>query len=160
MKKEVKPLYRKDNTRTRNVHHQFGGDAKNDRNTKIGTRKTMKKDVHRGLDYTPLFKFLLSKVGKNWDDVYSEAIKRVNKEEPIFYMVYKENEHRVRPTHTKRSYMKYGENSYFSMLFVDDDNILRVLDPNFNNEDLKPTCGCCTHTFNGKPFINKYPTYQ
>ena len=40
-----------------------------------------------GYDYTPLFKFLLSRAGKNWDDVYSEAISRLDQEEPIWWMV-------------------------------------------------------------------------
>ena len=34
MLKEKEPLYRKVNTRARGVHHDFGGDYKNDRNTK------------------------------------------------------------------------------------------------------------------------------
>ena len=41
----------------------------------------------RGLDYTPLFKFLLKKVGSNWDDVYSEAVSRLDRPDPIFWLV-------------------------------------------------------------------------
>ncbi len=39
--------------------------------TKINkvVKEKMKRGVERGLDYTPLFKFLLSKVGSDWDSV-------------------------------------------------------------------------------------------
>ena len=82
-----KPLYRKVNTRAYGVHHWKGGDAKHDRNTKTGTQRSMKKGVQRGRDYTPLFKFLLSKIGKDWDKVYSEACARLDTPEPISWMV-------------------------------------------------------------------------
>ena len=51
MKRTIKqkPLYRKVNTRTRNVSHNKGSDAKRDRNTKKGISKSLKKDVQRGL---------------------------------------------------------------------------------------------------------------
>ena len=34
MKRDKEPLYRKVNTKARHCHHQFGSDAKYDRNTK------------------------------------------------------------------------------------------------------------------------------
>ena len=40
-----------------------------------------------GLDYTPLFRFLLSKVGQDWDAVHSEAVARLDRQEPIYWMV-------------------------------------------------------------------------
>ncbi len=40
-----------------------------------------------GLDHTPLYKFLLSKVGQDWDDIYSEAVAWLDKDEPIFRLV-------------------------------------------------------------------------
>src|SRR5687767_1318054 len=75
MSYERKPLYRKVNTRARGVHHGFGGDFRHERNTKRfkeadATRGSMHASGNRGLDYTPLFRFLLSSVGRNWDDVY------------------------------------------------------------------------------------------
>ena len=60
MKKRIKPLYRKVNTTAHNVYHRYGSDAKNDRNRKSGISRGMKRKEKRGLDYTPLFKFLLS----------------------------------------------------------------------------------------------------
>ncbi|MGB4774294.1 MAG: hypothetical protein WBP45_03920 [Daejeonella sp.] len=61
----------------------------------------------RGLDYTPLFRFLLSKVGANWNNVFSEAKARLYKPDPIFWMVaIHEND--------KKDYFSSGESSYFS----------------------------------------------
>jgi hypothetical protein len=149
MKRDIEPLYRKVNTKARGVFHEFGSDAKYDRHTKKGMKKNMKKDVHRGLDYTPLFRFLLSKVGSNWDDVLPIAQSRLDHDEPIYWMV------AVRESDKKR-YFLAGESSYYSGLFVDENNILQLVDPNLHNEDLSPSCSCCTHTFNGKPFVKKY----
>lgn len=149
MKRDIKPLYRKVNTKARGVHHQFGSDAKYDRHTKKGTKKGMKKDVHRGLDYTPLFRFLLSKVGSNWDDVLPVVQSRLDQDTPIYWMV------AIRES-DKNDYFLAGESTFFSGLFVDENNILQLVDPNLHNEDLTPSCPCCTHTFNGKPLIKKY----
>lgn len=66
MDKEKSKLYRKVNTKARGVHHDFGGDFKYIRNKKKETlqqiRGTMFGKKERGLDYTPLFRFLLSKL--------------------------------------------------------------------------------------------------
>jgi len=35
---------------------------------------------------------------------------------------------------------------------VDDEGILRVVDPDLRAEDLTPYCDCCTHTLNGVRF--------
>jgi hypothetical protein len=152
--KQKEPLYRKQNTKARGVHHNFGGDAKNDRSTKKGMSHSLKKGVERGLDYTPLYRFLLSKVGKDWDEVYSEAISRLDKSEPIYHLVAEDDS-------KKRDYVCCGESSYYSGLFVDSNNILQLVNPEFKNEDLHPNCKCCTHTFNGKPFVKSYnPSYS
>jgi hypothetical protein len=150
MNKRVKPLYRKVNTKARNCYHLFGSDAKHDRNTKGGLKKSMSKGVERGLDYTPLYMFLLSKVGKNWDEVYSEAVSRLKFSDPIFYIVKSKD---------SKPYVLCGESSYYSTLYVDEDNILRKVDPNMTNEKITPSCPCCTHTFNGKPLILPYSTH-
>lgn len=149
MNKEIKPLYRKVNSRTINNHHNTGPDSKNDRNTKNGTKKSMKKDVQRGLDYTPLFMFLLSKIGKDWDSIHSEAIKRLDKEEPIFWLVAKNEEE-------KKDIVRCGESTYYSGLYIDENNKLQKVDPSVKNEDFVPSCGCCTKTFNGKVLVKKH----
>ena len=141
MNKEIKPLYRKEADK-RNNHHFKGGDAKYDRNTKKGVSKSMKKNVQRGLDYTPLYKFLLSKVGEDWDLVHSEALSRLDKEEPIYHIVARNDIEMI-------DYTICGESSYYSKLFVDADNKLQKVNPELKNEDLYPHCWCCTYTFNG-----------
>ncbi|MEJ1353724.1 MAG: hypothetical protein RPU52_14495 [Candidatus Sedimenticola sp. (ex Thyasira tokunagai)] len=141
------PLYRKVNTRARGVHHNFGGDYRNSRNkeTPIG----MRQGVKRGLDYTPLFKFLLSKVGCNWNDIHSEAVSRLDEQEPIYWIVAKNKE-------SANDYVRVGESSYFSGLYVNENNILQIVAPEITEDTLEPLCSCCTHTFNGVQFTKKY----
>ena len=110
----------------------------------------MKSLRKHGLDYTPLFRFLLSRVGDDWSEVHSEAVARLDDPEPIFWMV-------ARPGAERRPYVVTGENAFFSGLFVDEENRLRLVDPDLGNEDLTPSCPCCTHTFNGKPLLRRHP---
>lgn len=149
MNKEIKPLYRKVNSKAIHNNHHTGSDAKHDRNTKNGTMKSMKKNVQRGLDYTPLFMFLLSKVGKDWDSIHSETVKRLDKEEPIFWIVAINDEE-------KKDIVRCDESSYYSGLYIDENNKLQKVDPNVKNEDFVPSCNCCTKTFNGKVLIKKH----
>ena len=139
-----KPLYRKVNTRAYGVHHWKGGDAKHDRNTKTGTNRSMKKGVQRGRDYTPLFKFLLSKVGQDWDAVYSEACARLDDTEPIFWMVHlgDDSEH-------IHDYVRIGDHSCYSQLIVDEDNKLQKYNPDYQGETII-TDADWTWTFNGR----------
>lgn len=152
------PLFRKVNTRTHGVGHFFGGDYRHERNTKKEVnseqnRGTMHGREQRGLDYTPLFRFLLSRVGRQWNEVYSEAIARIDKKEPIFWMVAIHEKDRV-------NYFSSGESSYFSGLYVDEQGLLQIVNPNLNNESAYPHCPCCTHTFNGLVFTKKFLSYQ
>ncbi|MEN5058847.1 hypothetical protein [Sphingobacterium kitahiroshimense] len=82
MNKVKSKLFRKVNTKTFNVHHKFGGDYKDTRNSKkeifeqaVGKMSAKKE---RGLDYTPLYRFLISKVGSDWNDIFSEAKSRLD----------------------------------------------------------------------------------
>lgn len=149
MNKEKSPLFRKVNTKTHNVHHNSGGDFKHTRNNKKEsleqTKGKMSGGKERGLDYTPLYRFLLSKVGCDWDEVYSEAKSRLDEQKPIFHMVALQND-------DKEDFIRTGESSYFSGLYVDDDGILQISNPDLQAKDMKPYCTCCTHTFNGKLF--------
>lgn len=149
MNKDKSQLFRKVNTKAYNVRHNFGGDFRNTRNNKKETLEQTKGKMfgkkERGLDYTPLYRFLLSKVGSDWNEVFSEAKSRLDKEEPIYAIVaLKEDE--------KEDFIRTGESSYFSGLYVDDNNILQLSNPNLKARDMKPFCTCCTHTFNGKLF--------
>jgi len=149
MDREKPKLYRKVNTKAKGVQHLFGGDFKDTRNSKGESvqqvKGTMFGTKQRGLDYTPLFKFLLSKVGSKWDEVFSEAKSRLDREEPIFWIVALHEDE-------KKDYVRVGESTYFSGLFVDDDGILQLVNPNLKAVDMTPSCNCCTHTFNGKVF--------
>jgi hypothetical protein len=148
MIKDKKPLYRKV-ADARYSHHNKGSEAKYDRNTKEGVSKNLKKDVRRGLDYTPLYKFLLSKVGQDFDIVYSEVVGRVDNKDAI-YNIIRKNEFE------KGEYVTCGESSYFSKLYIDDNNLLQKINPDLKNEDFTPSCPCCTHTFNGVVLVKKF----
>jgi hypothetical protein len=148
------PLYRRVNTRARNVHHGHGGDYRHQRNTKRErdsdeTRGSMRQYQRRGLDYTPLFQYLLSKIGKDWGDVLSEAAARLDSTEPIFWMV-------ARQRHERQDYVRLGESTYYSGLYVDADNRLQAVNPELGPHNMEPFCSCCTHTFNGVRFTRRY----
>ena len=148
MKKE--PLFRKVNTTARGVHHLFGGDYKKERHLRKNasfdiTHQSMHGKVQRGLDYTPLFRFLFSKIGKPWDQIHSEAVSRLDREEPIFWLV-------AMHEHERQEYVRVGEASYYSGMFVDENGLLQLVNPNLVLEQMIPQCTCCTHTLNGKPF--------
>ncbi|WP_083251746.1 MULTISPECIES: hypothetical protein [Pseudomonas] len=142
-----KPLYRKVNTKAHGVHHLHGGDFKDTRNRESGVG--MRKGIQRGLDYTPLFKFLLAKVGFPWSGIYSEVVSRLDKKEPIYWLVAMEFE-------LANEVVRVGESSYYSGLYVDEEGVLRVVNPDVDEAVLEPLCKCCTHTFNGVPFTRKY----
>ncbi|WAL67814.1 hypothetical protein ORV05_08600 [Amycolatopsis cynarae] len=147
------PLYRRVNTRARFVHHNHGGDYRHQRNTKRERdsdlpRGSMGGRKRRGLDYTPLFRFLLGKIGEDWDEVRDEAAARLDSPDPIYWLV-------ARQSQERRDYVRIGEASYYSGLYIDDDNRLQVVNPELGADDLEPACPCCTHTFNGVRFTRK-----
>jgi len=146
-------LYRRVNTKTFNVHHMFGSDYSLQRAKVSVDFETQHSTMHgrkqRGLDYTPLFNFLLSNVGKDWDSIYKEAKLRLDKEDPIFWIV-------ARSEVEKRDIVRVGESTYYSGLYIDDNKVLQKVNASIKNEDLQPLCPCCTYTFNGKRFQNKF----
>lgn len=158
MRGDKKPLYRKVNTTAHGVHHRGGvggatkardlrGKKRNAPNTD-GFRKMRKGALH-GLDYTPLYRFLLSKVGEPWADVHQEAVARLDQEAPLYQLVAVNEADR-------RDVVRTGESSYFSGLFVSDAGLLEIVAPALGPEQLFPWCHCCTHTFNGQPFGNAF----
>ncbi len=147
MNRNKKPLYRKVNTKARGVHHRFGGDYSDIRRKESAVG--MQQGVQRGLDYTPLFRFLLSCVGEKWNDVFSEAASRLDKPEPIFWLVTMGREE-------AKDFVLVGESSYYSGLYVDDSELLQIVNPSINETTLEPSCSCCTHTFNGVVFTKKH----
>jgi hypothetical protein len=147
---EIKPLYRTINTRTHHVRHNSGQDSKHDRNTKNGMGKSMKRDTNRGLDFTPLYIFLISKIGKNYDDVYSEALSRIPKsEKEVIDHLFEDGQDKHFP------YVRCGEHSYFSRLTVDKNGLIQKFYPDLTINDIYPSCDCHTHTFDGKVITNK-----
>lgn len=143
MNRDKKPLWRKENKLALHYRGNTGGEFRHSRHTKGDKKSGMGGKKQRGVDYTPLFKFLLSKVGQNWDSVYSEAISRLDKKEPINWMVYTNLNAQMKDS------FRAGDSQY-SCLFVDDNGILQLVNPNLSINDFKPSCTCCTHTFNGK----------
>ncbi len=145
------PLYRKVNTTAHGVHHGSGPDYRSRRakaqESPLAARMVAGK--RRGLDYTPLFRFLLSRVGQPWGPTLKEAQARLDQEAPIFWMV-------ARFPSEEQPYVRMGESSFYSGLYVDDGGLLQRVDPALNESSLEPTCRCCTHTFNGKRFTRAY----
>jgi hypothetical protein len=107
--------------------------------------------TRHGRDYTPLFRFLLSRVGHPWAEVHSEAVDRLDDPEPIFWMV-------ALTEADREPYFRCGESTYFSGLYVDPNGDLALVDPNLDAEQMVPFCACCTHTLNGVRFGQPYPT--
>jgi hypothetical protein len=127
-----------------------GSDFRHSRNTKKfknfeGDRMPMKKGKY-GYDYTPLVRFLLSKAGKDWDVVFSEVKERLDKTEPIFWLVKFSNDIDIQPI------VYVGEGKYYHTLIVDD-NILTVYNKTATLED--GLCSCHTHTLDGKVIKSK-----
>lgn len=148
------PLFRKENTTAHRPNRRSGGDYRDDRHSKQGAsdesmRTPMHSKARRGRDYTPLFRFLLAKVGNRWAEIYSEAVSRLDCTEPIFWLVATNDAER-------RDYIRTGESSYFSGLYVDESGLLQVVNPNLGPASLAPTCKCCTHTFNGVRFTRSF----
>lgn len=151
------PLFRKVNTTAHGVRHRFGGEFSSERNSlcarkQQGVRLSMHSKVRRGLDYTPLFKFLLSKVGVHWNEVYAEAVSRLDRPDPIFWLV-------ALHCADEQDVVRIGEASYFSGLRVDDDGFLQFVNASLGPESLAPQCKCCTHTFNGVRFTQVFSAF-
>lgn len=153
MNRPKEKLYRKDNKKALNYHGRKGGSFCYSRNSKAmqnfdSTHLSMS---HKplGMDYTPLYKFLLANVGKNWDDVFSEAKSRLDTSEPIFYLVHL-TPRQYRFKEGIQIISQLGESTYYSTLTVNDDGILVKIDE--DAEPPAPRCNCCTHTFNGVPY--------
>jgi hypothetical protein len=143
---EKKLLYRKENTRTHGVRRK-GGDWRWERHSKATVsddRKAvgMGRNLRNRHDYTPLARFLLSRVGQDWTATHSEAVSRLDREEPIWWFV-------ARNELERQPYVRCGDDSYFSGLYIDDENILRRVAPDLTADHFPlDTFGC--RTFNGE----------
>lgn len=149
--KKSEPLYRKEKKTGLSTHYYVitGGDYRHTRNSK----KQKQFDGHKqpmnsgkwGVDYTPLYRYLLSKVGQIWDEVYSEVCKRlpVEHRQAINYMV-------VTDTNEPEPYFRYGENSYFSTLTIKDGILVKVDGEKSFIPPSRIKSVCNTYSFNGK----------
>jgi len=157
MNRKKEPLYRKENKVSLSIKYYVrkGGEFRHQRNTKQFLNDDRSHaPMHSGnygYDYTPLFKFLLSKVGKDWNDVFSEAKSRLNKEEPIFWLVATYPE-------AKKEIVRCDESSYYSGLYVDDDGLLQKVNPDANIENMK-AAWFETFSFNGEVVNVPYKEY-
>ena len=145
------PLFRKVNT-TAHLAKHGGGEYRDERRRSErsdASGESMHGRKRRGLDYTPLFKFLLAKCGQPWDAVFGEAKARLDRQDPIFWLV-------ALPGHERKSYVRVGEASYYSGMYVDEAGILQLVDPSMGPSSLDPACKCCTHSFNGVPFTRPF----
>ena len=97
---------------------------------------------NRNYDYTPLYKFLLAKVGAPWDEVFSEAVSRLDKPDAIYRMVDIEGR-------DANAVISVGERTFYSRLTIKDGVLVRLDE---NATPPVPRCHCCTHTFNGEVY--------
>ena len=148
MNNRIKPLYRKENkvSLSNKYNVSTGSEYRYQRRSKAfqdddRNHKSMTSGKY-GYDYTPLFKFLLSKVGGDWDEIYAEAKARLNDPAPIFWMVALQESKR-------RNIVRIGESSYYSGLFVDDHGILTIVNPNIRTSELPDPYPGETISFNG-----------
>lgn len=178
---EKKPLYRKVSKTTHNGLPNYDFDLNERSSWSRHTKKGMKRGMNTrcnnsgsGLyDYTPLFKFLLKQEGKDWDGIWRECVSRLNTTEPVLYMVLNVRsnglvcrECEIDTTEEgvdwkgrvgcKNKCFRYGEGTYFSTMYVDENNKLQFVDKNYvagPNYEVERKWG---ETFNG----NLYETYK
>ena len=74
--------------------------------------------INYGLDYSPLFMFLLRKTGEKSDQVYSEAILRLDLPDPTFFLV------ALHET-DQRNFVRCGKSSYYNGLYVHENGYLK-----------------------------------
>ncbi|RQO69398.1 hypothetical protein DBR43_15035 [Pedobacter sp. KBW06] len=148
MNNSFKPLYRKENkvSLSNKYNVSTGSEYRYQRRSKAflnddRNHKSMTSGKY-GYDYTPLFKFLLSKVGNDWDKIYAEAKNRLNDPAPIFWMVALHESKR-------RNIVRVGDSTYYSGLFVDDNGILSIVNPNISSSELPDPYPGETLSFNG-----------
>ncbi len=164
---EKKPLWRKVNTTTYNVSHRSSyGEYERGKKEDISQKSKMRTgQQNHGIDLTPLYGFLRKSVGKKWDDVYSEAKSRlpeyINRYDIFERIVYDYDDYKLMTDEEKSyAFFREGESSYHSELYVDENGLLQLVNSSLTVHDLKPTCPCCTHTFNGKEVPRHlYPKY-
>lgn len=153
-----KPLYRKVNRKclhcydTKSKHYRWQRNTKKEKKLledSISHGKMHKRPsmfLGRKYDYTPMLMYVLNRVGEDVDKVYSDVCKRIEGEGKVLFnkMVSR------KPKETLKDYFRYGEGSYYSQLYVDDENKIQKVNPNLSN--ISPHYGSeWGESLNGKP---------
>jgi len=74
-------------------YHRYHRNKNIDLFSDLPKRESIKKGFYHWADWTPLYEFVESKIGENWNDVYSEMLKKIKPNlryqiENNIYMVY------------------------------------------------------------------------
>lgn len=157
---KIKPLYRKVNrkssyqcrcteakggrfawARHSKAMRQFDG-------RRLPTRNAKSPYMTDGYDYTPLYRYLLSRVGEPWDDIYAYVKPRLNTTEPIWWLV-----SRTGFPKDNLSFCRIGEGSYWSRLWIDPEGRLQKVDPTHSHTE--PDCQCHTYSFDGSRIVGR-----
>lgn len=148
------------------------------RNTKIMSgsivkRGKMQPNNNLGYDYTPLIKFLFSRLNQNFDITFSEINLILNNglHKPkvkteilsmINVLVHKQviiNDNIVNDNNGNilSSFFRFGEATYYDSFYIDNDNNLKLIKDITKEifEFCDYACHCHTHSYNGKKYINK-----
>lgn len=177
---EKKPLYRKINKTTHNGHPHLDyipkdryRDERHTKKTKIEIENEInfsggKKHYCTGqneykYEYRPLMKFLLKNVGKKWSDVWKECTDRLLTTEPVHWIVLNIRKnglpYNVDPTELN-PIIRYGEDTYFSTLYVNENGILQYVDKDYIKECADYPNTEWGESFNGKNWDNKTKSYR
>ena len=137
--KHNEPLYRKVNRRCLHCYETKGGKYGWQRHTK-NEKFLADEEIRHGkmkkradgfatsaYDYTPLFKYLLNCIGEDVDVVYHKIHKRIKDRYPFDTMVSRKPKEELRDT------FRWGECTYFSQLYVDENNKIQKVNPSLSN---------------------------
>ena len=126
MKEQKNPLYRKINTKSLSTRYWVEGKPKYKHDKLKYEREGLmvipikRRRVHGcnwgNFNYNPLFRFLHSKVGSNWDEIYSECCDRLLYREPVWVLV--DRYYKGYDT------VRFGENNYWDKLYINEYGIL------------------------------------
>lgn len=152
-----KKLYRERNFRQRwdeyNYHPKYSWkrhskQAMKDLENEItheGMTKSKHGDQGEGYDYTPMFKFVLKHIGEDVDKIYSEVCRRTNERGKYLFNVLVSR----KPKDELNPLLRLGETSFWSQLYVDENNKIQKVEPNMQGAWITYG-GQWGQSFNGK----------
>lgn len=120
---------------------------------KESMKNTKSGNITDGYDYTPLFMFLLKNIGKDFDLILKDINGRINSFEPLYWIVDKTVTRELIENGLCLDYVRIGECSSYSRLWIDEENKLQKVNPKLSNRK-KWYCGF-TETHNGKNIGNE-----